>query len=326
MPEDASALLDLGAILVWAVAFALATLAYYLARAVAAPFDISIPGLGKPFHGVAVAIENAIIEPMNDVRQASEAGIAKGVSGLLASLELIVGLTLLLGDGVKLALQYLWNHALGPFVHSITDKIATDARQALAKIDGVETTITHDIAAATATIEAQAVKEIAAAGTALRAEIQSAKAEALAYADDAVAKLRAAEDAALARAAAIASAAAASADAAAQTALADVRGISIPINVPLPSLDELAGLAGAGALIASIPALATLVQALAVDTGLENESCRTKVKGICGTDPSAWAGLLAGIAEIGVGFSLADLATFAETITGDVAGLLEQAA
>jgi hypothetical protein len=46
------------------------------------------------------------------------------------------------------------------------------------------------------------------------------------------------------------------------------------------------------AIIASVPFLQALVKTLESETGLDNEACRTKVKGICSTPSSSWSRLI----------------------------------
>lgn len=60
-------------------------------------------------------------------------------------------------------------------------------------------------------------------------------------------------------------------------------------------------------LAATLAALLPFVAALETEAGLGRAECRTKVRGICTTDPAAWADLLAGLTAIGVGFSIAEL-------------------
>jgi len=112
----------------------------------------------------------------------------------------------------------------------------------------------------------------------------------------------------------------------ASAGLAEVRAVAVPIGEEVQPLAGAAGLVGVAALIASIPGIATFVNALATDTGLENESCRSKVKGICGTDPNAWANLLGGLAAVGFAFSLAELASVAEDVIDPLVDVIEQAA
>lgn len=52
------------------------------------------------------------------------------------------------------------------------------------------------------------------------------------------------------------------------------------------------------ALLTAVPALVGLVELVTTESGLNNEACRSKVKNICSTDPSAWQALLdiAGVA------------------------------
>lgn len=212
---------------------------------------------------------------------------------------------------------------------------------------------------AVTTAEAYVEKRISAAETTLRGDIAGALSTAESYASTAVDKLRAAEDAAVsgavavaadAKAAGLAAAAAAIAeaeraggaalsaaeatiagdlaqvDAAGKAALAGLEGVVINVGDDLSAIEGAIGAVGVGALIASIPAIATMVKAIATEAGLENAECRSKVKGICGTDPNAWAGLLEGLVAIGVGFTLAELVEIAQPILGELAPIVAQAA
>lgn len=122
----------------------------------------------------------------------------------------------------------------------------------------------------------------------------------LSQALSAVSDLDAAVQRQIAAAEALASQAIAATSGAAATALEAVKAIAVGAEDELETLTGTLGVTGTAALIASIPALATLVHALATESGLENESCRTKVKGICQTDPLRWAALLAAIGAVGL--------------------------
>ena len=80
----------------------------------------------------------------------------------------------------------------------------------------------------------------------------------------------------------------------------------------------------AAGIIAAMPAIATLVQSIAVDAGLENADCRSKVKGICGTSPAAWESLLVGIASAGLLFDLPAIVESAALLASPVVALLDQ--
>lgn len=502
MAEDAAALESLGAILLWAGAFALASLAYYLAKAIVGAFDISIPIIGRPFHGLATTLENLIVSPLESVRKSAETGIAKGISGLVSSLQDILGLTLLLGYGTYQAIAYLWHtaigalldDALGPIrkqaqaaeaaaaaaaakiassvvaldntIADVASSVAGDARvyanqvaaaaeqraeafavQAVgrletaedaavatavslaedakaagiaaahqaeldaekfataAKVDtlhaiadssaslsnlinqvkagaaaattaaiaGVETEISKTTAGLNASIVAAAqeaaslaeaakvagLTAVAASAQTLSQAIEAAKVESLQAVAGSAQSLSKAIDAvergAIASSAqvlsqaqaginaavtvaeqvatkarddaeAFASTAIAAVAAADATAIDGVRSIAITAENEINDLVGPEGLIGAAALIASIPAIATLTNAIATEAGLENASCRSKVKGICGTDPLRWAGLLEGLAALGFAFSLEQLAEVAEPLVDELAGVLAAAA
>jgi hypothetical protein len=363
---DASALRDLGVVLVWTGAFILASLAYYIAKAVAFPLDISIPFVGRPFKFIADAIENGIIEPLNDLRAKSDAEIARGLSGLVDDLAVVLGLFLVLGLIVKAALSYLWNHALSPFIHAITDPIRGDAHRALAEVESLAGTVAADLVRAEHYADAAAAGAVAAAISYADRVALGAEHAAERYADDAVAKLRSAEDSAIANAVEIADAAKAAglaaaagalataereisagvtaaeryaattaaavaaagakslaeAEAAASTALAQVKAIAIGAEGDLTDLEAYIKSLGLPAVIAGVGALATVVTIALAETGLENASCRTKVKGICGTDPAAWAALLAGAAVLGVSFDLGDIVDAALALLDETTTLI----
>lgn len=213
--------------------------------------------------------------------------------------------------------------------------------------------------AALADARGYADAKIAAATGVLRAAIPDAIGVAERYADQAVGKLRTAEDAAIgaavelavnAKAAGVAAAGAAlaeaervagrelsaaeaeatralaTAQALSQAAIADVRSIAVTAEDELAKLEQLAGATGLAALIAAMPAVATLVHAIASEAGLENAECRTKVKGICRTDPSAWENLLSGLVAVGFAFSLAELAHVARPLAEELAPIIRKAA
>lgn len=101
---------------------------------------------------------------------------------------------------------------------------------------------------------------------------------------------------------------------------AAIGGISIPvppggITIPTPTLAQITlGLA----------AVTTEVAVLEAEAGFDDPACRAKNKGICGTNTEAWTGLLSGLALVGVGFSLADIAEAAATMVADTRGLVAE--
>lgn len=123
-----------------------------------------------------------------------------------------------------------------------------------------------------------------------------------------------------------AEAAAAQATAAVSSALGEVRSIAIDVQHDLGTIEGTFGAAGLGALVAGIPALATFLNAIATETGLENKDCRQKVKGICATPSNVWEDLLAGLVATGFAFSLVELAEVAEPLAMELVPVIEQAA
>jgi hypothetical protein len=363
---DAIGLLDLTTVLLWSGAFILASLAYYVAQAIAAPLNISIPLVGRPFAGIANTIQNAIVSPLNDLRAKSDAQISKGLAGLADSLELLIGLTGLLGLGVLKALKYLWGTALSPFIHAITNPIRTTADNALSDVEALTKTVADDLAKAESYADGKATDALNSAKSYADTKISAAIATTEGYADNAVAKLRAAEDTAIANAVdlanaakaagiaaaaavlteaeakiaaaattaqleavkaesdaeAFAASAAAQVEATVDTSISQVKAIAIGAAGDLTDFEGYIGSLNLPTTIGAVGAIAALLTVVLSDTGLGNADCRAKVKGICGTDPLAWAGLLIGITALGIEFDLADIVDAALTILDDTYELL----
>lgn len=338
---------DLGviALCVFALALLLATKGFV--KAIAAPFEIAIPVIGKPFAGIATTIENGIVSWLDDAIRGVEKVTARFFSGLIDSLGILVGVTLIALILVKDALAYLWNQAVQPLIHTVVAPIRTLAEAAVAKVDALTGTVAADLTRAEHYAAGVASSATTDALNILRPEITAAEHAATRYADEAVAALRAAEDSAVghvvalvaeAQAGGLAAAALAATEAevvaaaalgqvetGATAALDAVKAIAIDLGHELDVITAGRDAAGVAALIASIPALATLVHVLATDTGLENADCRSKVKGICASDPHAWAGLLGAIATAGLLFDFKQIVHAATLLAAPVVELVKQA-
>ena len=311
--------------------------------------DVKIPVINvRPFAGIATAINNTIVQGCNDGIASVGHIAADFEAGLVLSWQQLLDADNAIVSGIRSSLSYLWNSALQPLIHSITDVIASTASAALAKVESLAGTVSANVTRAEAYADAQAARALGSAKTYAESQAAAAINTAERYADTAVSKLAAAEQSALANAVGIAAAATAAvegiaradlsqaesdaasalatAQALGQTALQQVSSIAVTAEDDVETLAGAAGIAGAAALIASIPAIATLVTSIATESGLENESCRTKVKGICGTDPAAWANLLAGLVAIGFAFSLEELAAVARPIVSELAPVIAKAA
>lgn len=84
--------------------------------------------------------------------------------------------------------------------------------------------------------------------------------------------------------------------------------------IPIPSIADLA---------ATVAGLSLVLTTVLAESGLDNPSCRTKVKGICGTDLSAFLGLLAGLAAVEGALNIGVLITAGTGIIGLVGDELE---
>lgn len=334
--------LSLAELVPWVAALVLALIAYYIAKSLSIVTSL-IPLFGGDISG---AVENALVSPAHDLLKTVESKVAKGFSDLVSALGLGIGLSALLGLGIYKALGYLWNHALAPRVKSVMHYLDTQVQGIASDVLGLSKTVEADLVKA----EKYATGEVAAATTAieatLRKEIAVAKRDVESYADSAVSELRKAENAALGSAVSAlnagiaeaeraahaaeteAEAAAASAltraEATFNTAIADVRGIAVGAEDDIETLIGKYGLAGAAGLIASIPLLATLVNTIAAESGLDSSECRGKVKNICGTNPQAWERLLGFAGFLTLALDFQDFVNAAEVVAKGIgAGVAE---
>lgn len=242
--------------------------------------------------------------------------------------------------------------------HALSEVQALEGTVA-SNLDAAERYAREHASSALSSAEAYATHELGVAVSKIDGELRAAVAEAESYADVAVSKLRAAEDAAVAGAVSLAvaakvageqaaakalgsaeaaagelvaaeaatrAAAIAQLDAAGKAALGALDGLVVDVEDEIHTIEGQLGAAGTAALIGSIPALATLVHAIATEAGLENADCRQKVKGICGTNASAWTSLLEGLAATGLALSLGELARIANGMLGELEPLIREAA
>lgn len=94
----------------------------------------------------------------------------------------------------------------------------------------------------------------------------------------------------------------------------------------LRDFEKLAPAAALAALLAAFPALRALVNTTVAESGLDNPECRSKVRGVCTTDPRHWENLLASLVAIGAVVSLPELVRFAKSLTGEVEAMLREVA
>lgn len=194
------------------------------------------------------------------------------------------------------------------------------------RVDSLTDTVRSDIADAERLATAEAGNALAQATRYADTVGTTTYDHAKQYADTAIGTLRDAESAAIANAVSIANTAEHDATAAFDQAKAYAGQLVAPVGAELTQLDEFIKSLGLQTVIAGAAATAALLTQALVDTGLENADCRSKVKGICGTNPAAWENLLAGIAAIGIAFSLQDIVDAANAIFTDASELIQAAA
>ena len=297
----------------------------FILRPIVSLLDFSVLGY-RPLHGLAVAIDKYLVGGAKDAINASEKVLTQLFYGLVDSFGLLIGVPVALGLAIRDALVYLWHTAIRAFVNNVVNPVRHLATEAWASVTALERTVVRDFAAAEHFATSEAERAIRSAEAFATRDANAARAAAETFASEAVAKLRAAEDAALATATRTFDANLHSAERAFDTALGDVRGIAVGAEQDLKELYGKFGLLGAAGLIAAIPALATLVNTIATEAGLDSSECRGKVKGICGTNTSAWENLLLSIAAAGLIFDLSALVRFARELAGPVEDLVKRAA
>lgn len=339
--------LDLGALAGCYVVIGLIAVLLIVLEGLDGVLNISILGV-RPFGFLADAIRGTLIAGLKDAQAGVEAAAAGFEAGLLDALTLLIGIPLLGVLGVKKALQYLWNSALPSLVDSITDPITRTANEALTKTESLAASIPDVVAAIGTEIDAKVAAGVRDAETYTATNVLAGIRTAEQYADQAVSKLQAAENAAIDNAVDIANAAkaaglaaakeaqtaaeayaaktVASAAAAIQTALDQVKAIAVGAEGDLTDFESYVKGLGLPGLIAGETALATLVALVLADTGLENASCRGKVKQICQTDATVWEDLLGGLLAIGFGFTLPELVATARPLIGAGEALIREAA
>lgn len=338
---------DLAGIALCVVAMALLLAAFELAKHLAAVFNVGI-GPYHPFSSIATALNNTLVAWLDDAIKGVEKITAALFNDLTQSLELLAALAILLGAGVVKGLGYLWNVAIPALIHAaVADvrSIASDAKALALAVPGKIASAVGDAEdyalqqanRAEAAAQAFASSKIAAAVAALRGEIgASASVLEAAISSASTATLRLAQDGLnaearvlegeIAGAEGVAAAALASSEAVAAAALAGVKSIAITAENDLQTIEGVLGAVGVAGLIASIPALATLVHAIATEAGLDSAECRAKNKQICSVPSNDWANLLGGLAAIGFAFSLAELYAVARPLVDHLAPVIREAA
>lgn len=316
---------DLAGLALCFVALALLLVVRDVVSTVVGALDFSVFGV-RPLHGLASGAQNAIVGAFNAAIKQVERVAAGFENGLIDSFGMLIAIPALLFLGVKAALEYLWHHALRPLVHDIVDPVSDVADEARTKAKAAAAAAAAAVTTAENYADGVGARAVDDAAAFTRREIAAAVATTERYADQAVATLRDAENAAIASVAQIASAAEGEAAAAVSAAIDAARAVAIPVEHELDALDAYIKSLGLTALVAAVPALATLLSRVLAETGLENEECRTKVKGICGTDPAAWGGLLASLALLTGTLSLRELVDFVRPLVKPAGDLIRQAA
>lgn len=317
MGEALEAGLDLSALAgIYLLIGLLAVIAYTFAR-LAAILDFSVFGQ-RPLHNVASGIQSVIVDGCNDGIKSLQSKAASFQSGLIDAFGMIIALPALLYLGLRAALEYLWSSALNPLIAHAVNPVRASASDALAKanaarswaetqVDRLDARIGRDTQAALSQAEAFAVSQ----AQSVAATAQAALLGTYDRLEGEIAGLRTGLEGEVASSVDILRRAEEQAQALATAAIGATAGELRDLERQLP-LGDIA------TAVAAVPLLRAIIQTLETETGLENESCRRKVKGICSVDPARWERLIAGLVLTAEWPGLADFAEGVAELTGDV--------
>lgn len=268
---------DLAALCAEALAWALVVCTIILLKKLVSVMHFKID-LGivsfEPLGWLANALTSYVIAGAEDARSALEGAMHATFNGLVWSINQLLDALDYLEGGVKSALSYLWHTAIRPLVHAIVDPVRTLASKAEAEVVSLSKTVADDLTKAERYASAKATAAFTDAEAFTRNEVTAARSDAARATAAVVARL----DGINSQVGTIAG------DVAAAPGI--VWG-DLTRNLDARNLADAATLAVLAA---------AAVHTLAADSGLENADCRAKVKGVCGTDPSQWGKLLAGLA------------------------------
>lgn len=286
----------------------------------------SIPVIGDAWDWLWSHIKTYAVDAENALIRAAGNVWSSFLDNLFFVFGIAAAIAYLLGEAVYAALHALWTHTLPALIASIVNPIRDIARKA----EALATTAESDAQAALSQVEHVVTATIPDAIRAVERDAaklaDTAYTDAVSYADTAVAKLKAAEDAAVASAVQLAATAEHDAVQAYKDATAYVDTLVKPIGVDLSDFEAYVKSLGLPGAIAAVTALSAVLTATLAETGLENAACRSKVKGICGTDPTAWVDFLAGIAAIGIAFDFREFVALLQDLIQPVESLVKQAA
>jgi hypothetical protein len=285
-----------------------------------------LKALTAPLQVISSGVHSALNAASQALLDAHAPKIVSLLAGTAESLQNLIFYPARLFAGVHAALTYLWNTAIPQYVRAqlspITTEISNLAGRLTADVAGLRSSISSALSQAEGYTDA-GVRDVR---SYVDSRVVNALAQAEAYADEAVSKLRSAEDTAVAQAVSIATTAERDAAAAFDQAKAYAGQLVAPVAGDLTALEDYIKSLGIPAIAAGAVATAALLTQALADTGLENADCRSKVKGICGTDPTRWLGLLEGIAALGLAFDLRALVKVANEIAPAATAIVKTAA
>lgn len=301
---------------VWLLIGLLMVVSYTFGR-LAFILDVGILGV-HPFRGISRAIESTIVAGCNDGIAVLQ-DVARDLwHGLTWSVGFLVDGIKDLANGTEDALTYLTEHLLIQKVNAAIKWIADsvpdlETRVETLAIDAIKDGIVIEgkiQSTAVATLET-AERKAAGIVTGLRHEIaadfhnlrhdlaldiKAAKVDAEAVGRDAISALASAEE----------------------TAIAGVRDAESATAQGLRDLLDSIPLTDIATVIAAVPIVKALLTTVLSESGLDGESCRSKVKGICGTDSELWGELVGGLVAVDFALNIREIVEAGNFIVGAI--------
>lgn len=315
LPEIAGVYLLIGLLAVVGFTFTL----------IAHALNVSVFGT-HPFASLSSVIESTIVAGCNKGVAALEHYAVRLEADLVDALRIVLDIMALPQIIMRAALGYLWHSLVKPLIAHSVGTVATGgsealtlAKSALSQVAALERTVHAKIATATSAVYQTITQET-------RVAIRDAGVETWRGIDEVQRNLRQEFEDALKGIEGTTGGVVGTLDAATEATIQAIEDVQQSTTDELNNLLRGLNPADIGALLASIPVVTALVQAIAQESGLDNAVCRAKVRGICGTNPLAWEAMLAGLLPLVGVFTFRQLVDEARGMMGGLAATIREIA
>lgn len=288
-------------------------------------FNVSVFGT-HPFASLAHAIESTIVAGCNDGIAHLEHFAVRLEADLVDALRILIDIMLLPQIIMRAMFGYLWHSLVKPLVADVGTTIHGASSQALTLAKVTAAQLSADVRTLEAKIGSSASAVYQTVTRETRVAIRDAGIETWRGIDEVQRNLRQEFETALQGIEGATGTVVGTLDAATEATIRAIeeaqQSTTDELNTLLRNLNP-ADIAG---LLAAVPVVTALVQAIATESGLDNAVCRAKVRGICGTNPLAWEAMLAGLLPLVGVFTFRQLVEEARTLMGGLAGTIREIA